>query len=267
MKKAHAPYKTIEEFTVQLRANGRFSFTINELHSTFSKSDKSIKQALFRLKKKGKIAFIRSGFYVLITPEYSKFNMIPTALFIDDLMKTLGKDYYVGLFSAAALQGATHQATMEYYVLTPPPAIRHIKNEYLSIYFFVKKNWPDNAIIKRKTDAGYINVSCPELTALDLLSYGNFGINRAATIIEELSTEMKSSRLKQVICNTPTSTIQRLGYMLDKVLNNNRLSSVLQNELSKRKVFPVLLVKESAHKGTSDQKWKVVENEIVETDL
>jgi hypothetical protein len=43
--------------------------------------------------------------------------MLPINLFIDDMMKSLNKRYYVGLISAAALHGAAHQKPMEYYVI------------------------------------------------------------------------------------------------------------------------------------------------------
>src|SRR3546814_1865195 len=79
-------------------------------------------------------------------------------------MKSLNKRYYIGLFSAAALHGAAHQQPMEYYVLTEKPALRDIKNEKLSINFYVKKDWSEDDIVQKKTDAGYINVSSPELT-------------------------------------------------------------------------------------------------------
>ena len=77
-------------------------------------------------------------------------------------------------------------------MITEKPALRDIKNQKLSFNFFVKQSWQEADIIQKKTDAGYINVSTPELTALDLLTYGDFGINRILTILEELSEEMKT---------------------------------------------------------------------------
>jgi hypothetical protein len=39
--------------------------------------------------------------------------MLPVYLFADDLMKSLKKNYYLGLYSAAAIHGAGHQQPME----------------------------------------------------------------------------------------------------------------------------------------------------------
>ncbi len=266
LKNLVVKYNNIEGFIEQLSAVGRWSFTWEELLNSFSKSEKALKQSLYRLKTKGKIALIRTGFYVIIPATYSKYKIIPTDLYINDLMSFLGKKYYVGLYTAAGYWGASHQATMEYYVITDYPAIRNIKNKRVGINFFVKKQWSEECIIKRKTDAGYINVSSPELTVLDLLDYSNFSINRIATIIEDLGDEMTVSKLKKLIPLSKTSTIQRLGYIFDKVLITNRFEGVLKDELKNRNIFPVVLAKGASKKGNTDPKWKVIQNTLIETD-
>lgn len=260
-------FNKTESYIEHLRSAGRWSFTMGELFENLSNNEKALKQSLFRLKTKGKIAVVRSGFYVIIPPEFSKYKIIPTDLYIDDLMNALQKKYYVGLFTAAAMHGASHQAGMEYYVITEPPAIRHIKNKNVSINFFVKKQWPEQVTVIRKTDAGYIHVSSPELTAIDLLDYNNFSINKTATVLEELSDQMKAGKLKEVIHFSKTSAIQRLGYILDKVMPHNKFAGVLHNELKKRNVFPTPLLKGFPFKGHTDPQWKIIENARVESDL
>ncbi|HEY9560344.1 MAG TPA: type IV toxin-antitoxin system AbiEi family antitoxin, partial [Anseongella sp.] len=225
LKAATNEAMTIEEYVNNTRAKGMYSFSWGKLKGNFDLSDKALYQALFRLSAKGKIALVRRGFYAIITPEYSRYGMLPPHLFIDDLMKSLNKRYYIGLFSAAALHGAAHQQPMEYYVLTEKPALRDIKNEKLSINFYVKKDWSEDDIVQKKTDAGYINVSSPELTALDLLNYGSFGINRIFTILQELSEVMKAPDLTRAARNyAQTTTVQRLGYLLDKEIGNAKLA-------------------------------------------
>lgn len=261
-------FKNIEDFIQSLRTYGCYSFSWEELTQNFTHSKKALRQSLYRLKTKGKIAMIRSGFYAIIPSEYSKQGMIPPGLFIDDFMKVLKKRYYVGLFTAAGLHGASHQATMEYYVVIEKPTLRNIKKDKLSINFYVKKGWSNNDVMQRKTDAGYIYISLPELTALDLLSYGNFGISRIYTVIEELSEEMKVNNLKRVAENFgQTSSIQRLGYLLDRLLHSSKLAKVLETELLKRKTHLVPLVKGSKEKGNIDSKWKVIQSTTIESDL
>jgi hypothetical protein len=116
--------------------------------------------------------------------------MLPPYLFIDDLMKSLDKPYYVGLLSAAALHGAAHQQPMGYTVITQSPAPRSINR--LKIVFFSRQDFLQDGIIQKKTPAGYINVSSPELTALEFFDYiRKFGINRITTVLQELAEAMK----------------------------------------------------------------------------
>jgi len=262
-----AEFNKVEDFIEYLRSLGRWSFTMRELLQHFSNSEKALKQSLYRLKSKDKIVLIRSGFYIIIPPEYSRFKTIPIDLYIDDLMTYLGKKYYVGLFTAAGMYGASHQAGMDYYVITETPTIRNITIKNISVKFFIKKQWPLQSLAKRKTDAGYINISSPELTAMDLLNYNNFSINKIATVIEELSDEIKIDSLKEVIRFSNTSTIQRFGYLSDKILAHNRFADVLHAELKKRKVFPIPLLKNYLKKGNTEPQWKIIENTTIETDL
>ncbi len=95
-----------DKFFVELQSQGRYTFTFDELRSRFDLSEETLLQGLYRYKTKKQVAQIRKSFYAIIPPEYSKQGMLPPYLFIDDLMKSLNKPYYVALLSAAALHGA-----------------------------------------------------------------------------------------------------------------------------------------------------------------
>ncbi len=90
-------YNYLEDFINKIRSVGRYSFSLAEIKQQFDISDKAINQNLYRLKTKKQVAQIRKGFYAIITPEYSQQGMIPATLFIDDLMQSLNRRYYVGL--------------------------------------------------------------------------------------------------------------------------------------------------------------------------
>ncbi len=250
---------------------GRYAFALSEIKEKFDISDKALNQSLYRLKPKKRIAQIRKGFYAIITPEYSSYGMLPAHLFIDDMMKSLNRKYYVGLISAAALYGAAHQQPMEYFVITEKPALRDIKNKKLKINFYVKKEWVNEDVIQKKTDAGYINVSSPELTALDLLFYINgIGLNRTTTILKELSSEIKASELSKAAKRYPqTAAIQRLGYLLDRELHHEKFAEALLNSLKDRKLYPVFLSNNNKGKieASVENEWKIIKNVYVETDI
>ena len=206
---------------------------------------------------------------MIVPPEYSALEILPTVMFIDSMMNYLGKPYYVGLASAAALHGAAHQQPTTDFIVTQIPAPRRISNKRLKIAFFAKKELLNEGIIQKKTPAGYINVSSPELTAFDLLeNIHTFGINRITTILQELYEEMRPSRLSKLanlIDNK--ANIQRLGYILDRVVSNEKLSDSLYKVLSKTTFSPVPLSPQKGRKGKIDNKWKIIINMQIESDL
>lgn len=262
-------YNYLEVFLNDIRSEGRYSFTLEEVKNQFKKSDKAISQNLYRLKSQKKIVQIRKEFYALLPPEYAKQGIIPTSLFIDDMMKALGKKYYVGLVSAAAIYGAAHQQPMETYIVTEKPAMRNIKNQKLKLNFFVKNVWNQEDVVAIKTDAGFMNVSSPELTALDLLYYvEQIGINRAITILEELVEVIKPSKLSRTAKSYPqTAAIQRLGYLLELELNNDKLSQVLFKIIVNKKGVNIPLMPGKNKRGESNAKWRIIHNVNIESDL
>ena len=260
-------YNYLDKYLNQIRAQGRYTFTLEELKAEFNLPYPTIKQALYRLKLKKEIAQIRQGFYVIIPPEYSKQGILPLYLFIDDLMKSLNKAYYVGLLSAAALHGAAHQQPMEYFVIVKSPAPRSVNNDNLKISFFAKQELPQEGIIQRKTPAGYMNISSPELTTLDLFDTNKFGVNRITTVLQELTEEMKSSNLSKALkqCKN-TAAIQRIGYVLE-LLQEDKLANTVWKILKERTFYPVPLSPQKEKKGDIDSQWKIIKNMEIESDL
>lgn len=260
-------YNYLEKYLTEVRSQGRYTFTVDELKRHFDRSYPALRQNLLRLKTKKEIALIRKGFYVIIPPEYSKTGIIPPYLYLDDLMKSLDKPYYVGLLSAAALHGAAHQQPMGYTVITQSPAPRNILK--LNIIFFSKQFFLHEGIIQKKTPAGYINVSSPELTALDFFDYNHkFGINNITTILQELSEEMKPAMLLKIAKQYPNSAaIQRLGFILDDIISTGKLSDALQKALNQRTIYPVPLSPQKRRQGEVNNKWEIIKNMEIESDL
>ena len=259
---ANRTYKYLEDYLVLVQSKGRYAVTLEELKGEFDISEKALLQSLFRLKTKRQLAQVRKEFYVIIPPHYSERGMVPPSLFIDDMMDYLGKDYYVGLLSAAALHGAAHQQPMEFQVITKAPALRSIKNQQLSVRFFTKSEWDPEQIEKKKTETGYLHLSTPELTAFDLVNYHKSigGLNRILPILEELAESMKSSRLKKAAKHQKIPTIQRLGCLLE-VLEITPLANALQQMIPAKglKGIPLSL----AHRkkdGPFNEKWSVFLN-------
>jgi predicted transcriptional regulator of viral defense system len=265
-------YKYLEEFIDEIRSNGRYSFTLRELRNQYQFSPEAIKKSLQRLRKKKKIVQVRKEFYVIVPPEYSAIGIIPPSFFIPDLMKFIDRDYYVGLLNAASYYGAGHQQPQEHFIITVPPTIRPISNRSIKISFCKKKRWDNRFVIDQKTEAGYLKISSPELTALDLVFYQDRvgGINRISTVLQELSEQIKPNALRDCAKTyNVNSVVQRLGFILENVLEQADLVKPMKIFLHDTKYFPLLLsTKGPKIKGLQiDNDWNILKNITVEPDL
>jgi predicted transcriptional regulator of viral defense system len=267
MVKNKVSYNYLEDYLLTVRAKGRFVVTQTELTEKFNVSAKALQQNLFRLKSKKQIAQIRQGFYAIIPPEYSHQGMLPVYLFVDDLMKSLDRNYYLGLYSAAAIHGAGHQQPMESQIIVKKPVLRDITRDKLAIRFFTRNKWNPDDIIQKKTDAGYIKVSSPELTALDLIFYSSKigGINRLLPILAELSEEIKPSKLNKAARQyNQITVIQRLGFLFDKTMDAEQLVTPLKKIVNENRCSNIALSTANKSKeGEINYDWKI----IINTDL
>lgn len=115
--------------------------------------------------------------------------------------------------------------------------------------------------------AGWLNISCPELTAVDLVAYQEHvgGLTRTATVLEELSLKLDAGFLK--VASAPV--FQRLGYLLDCVLGEEAIADDLHALMKaggmKMKAVPLILGT-SVDDAEVDKKWKVMVNQEIEID-
>lgn len=254
------------------QSRGKFVFSLEKVKVDFPDiSEQAIILALTRLSKKGRVLSVYKGFYLIIPAEYSSRGLLPPMLFIDSLMKYVDKPYYVGLLSAAALHGAAHQQPQEFFVVTNSKQLTTHKKG-LKINYVTKRNIPEGLLEKRKTESGYVNISNPELTAVDLIYYDNRvgGINRAASVLNELVEVMKPERITGELIETfSVPSIQRLGYILDVVLDQKVLADKLYSESKslKKEFFrqPLKAGEEKTGFQTNDR-WKIIINVNIEID-
>lgn len=262
--------KHTSDFLRTVRSNGRYAFTIDELLTVIPKSIRNIRKDLDRLKGKGEIVNIRRGFYTILPPEYQNMGVIPIDYYIGELMNYMSKTYYVGLYSAAMYHGAAHQQPQEYFVIVQSPKPRKIKSDVFHINFSEKKNFPQFGIEEKKTETGYIKISNKELTFLDLIYFEQSigGFSRIISILNELTESMNLLKMKEVVKNDfPTSTFQRAGYIAENILYNDKLAAIFENKLAKVKPATVLLKSSAEQIGDRDEKWKVIINVQIDSDI
>jgi len=266
-------HRKISDWIIQQLALGKYSFTLAYLHNKMpDKSDNSIKLALKRLVDKKKIISVYKGFYIILSPAYFNMGFLPPSMFIADLMEYLGREYYISLLSAAALHGAAHQQPQTHFVCTTLPSMRNTNKKGMQIKYVSKRNFPGSHIIQKKTESGYVNVSDPLLTCLDLISYQKTigGFNRAATVINELSEEINDNEITSGILNlAPCANIQRLGYLWEYECEQAGLSAVLF-KIIKKSPRPLKNYKLNPSMDLQKQKinnrWKINVNTKIEID-
>lgn len=264
-------YNYLSDYADNIQSQGKYSFTSEELLTNLSASENAIKKSIRRLKEKHEIAKVRNGFYVIIPPEYRRRGMLPPMLFVKELMKFLKRDYYVCLINAAAIHGASHQQPQEFFVMTTKPVMLPIHNLQVKINFIYRKKWSTLDIMEKKTETGMIKISTPELTALDLVNYydRSGGLNRVATVLEELAERLDAERLAAAAARYgQVATIQRLGYLLDKVLGKKNITGPLADYLSRIHYSSVPLRPDNGKSGpqATNNRWKVIPNTEIETD-
>ena len=259
---------SLKTFVDNLQSKGRYTFTRVEAAQNVAITGLALEAALRRLKKKGRIAELRRGFFVVIPLEYRGAGCPPASWFIQPLMDFLDRPYYVGLLSAAGIHGAAHQQPMVFQVITDR-VIRPARAGRVAIQFHQTRNISRLAVLEVQTETGSMRVSTPETTALDLVRFAGAAghLGHVATVLAELSEKIDPGKLAELAGAYPVPTVQRIGYLLEQ-LDRPDLAAPLSGWLAKHRYRPIPLVPGKDLIGrTADARWRVLPNEHLEVDL
>jgi len=264
---AMADMVDMQGFIDDLQARGRYAFTDAEARDAVRPSARAAAEALRRLRAGGRIATPRRGFDVIVSPEYRGAGCPPASWFIDDLMRFVGRPYYVALLSAAAVHGAAHHQPMRFQVVTDRP-MRPAGAGHVRIDFHVSRATASAPVAQVQTETGYMSVSTPEVTAFDLVRFvaASGGTSNIATVLADLAESLQTGALRGFAATRPTPEIQRLGYLLDAI-GREDLADPLARALAGRRVRTVLLAPESpSGTGEATPPWRVAANESIDPD-
>ncbi|MCD8515958.1 MAG: type IV toxin-antitoxin system AbiEi family antitoxin [Burkholderiaceae bacterium] len=259
-----------------LLATGGVVFTAEQAERALGVSHGALLDAAEQMQHKGMLLSPRQGFYVVVPPQYAAWGAPPPTWYIDALMRYLGRPYYVGLLKAAQLHGATHQAVMQFQVISNKqiPDIRAGRN-LISFYYRKDVMVVKAGIEDRKTDTGVMKVSSAALTALDLLRYprASGGLDNVVTVLADLGSAIDAEQLKALSLVTEKPVVQRLGYLLEALgyvavvkpmhVALQERGSVRWTELDRQELFdPDLALPPLAR----DDRWKVIVRRVPEAD-
>lgn len=262
--KCHNLYQFVQE----TQSRGEYTFNFDDALKILGITENALRLALQRLQTKKIIVRIYEKFYLIVPVEYRKAGTLPATWFIDALMEHLHGDYYVGLLSAAALQGAGHQQPQQFQVVVNK-ILHPIQKGRIDIRFFKKSNVTDNQRMKIKTTTGYLWISKPEVTAIDLITYiKNVGyLGNVATVLADLLETLDAGALlARAKENIPLAILQRLGYLLD-FCEGQKITHLLNEWLAQQKMRRVPLRPDKhAKNAILNKKWKILINDVVEVD-
>jgi predicted transcriptional regulator of viral defense system len=216
-------------YLTNLLSAGRVVFSRDEARQALGVSDGALLDAAERQQRRQHLISPRRGFYVIVPPQYLAWGAPPPPWYIDDLMRHEGRPYYVGLLKAAELHGATHQAVMEFQVITDKrlPKIRAGRST-MAFYYRKDIGAVSEGIEDHKTDTGRMKVSTVELTTLDLLRYPHAagGLDNIATILSDLGDRIDPRKLAALSASHERSVSQRLGHLLDRFGHSERAEAL-----------------------------------------
>ena len=232
----HDQRPALSSYVSSLLSMGRTVFTAEEAEEALGVGRGAFLDAAERLQRRKALLNPRQGFYVVVPPQFASWGAPPPAWYIDALMRYEDQAYYVGLLKAAELHGATHQAVMEFQVVSAKrlPKIRAGRS---LIVFYFRKDMEAVAtgIEDRKTDTGSMKISSAALTALDLLRYpqASAGIDNVATVLSDLGQKIDADQLGALSVAVERPVVQRLGHLLDR-LGHEALTGPMLSALQAR---------------------------------
>lgn len=249
-----------------LIARGRYSVSRQEIRELTGLSDAAITSGLQRLRRQRRVFSPTRGLYAVIPPEFRSWGVTPADWFIDDLMRHLGRRYYVALLSAAVYHGASHQAPQVFQVMADARVLDRAI-ERVRLRFYVSEHIASTPIEMVTVHTGEIRVSSREATVVDLMRElrAGGGISNVATILTEIG-ELDGSALATLAARHGRTLARRTGWMVERYGSCQDLDPL---RLAARLDLggPALLSPAGPRRGRTDRSWGIRVNSPVEPDL
>lgn len=263
----------LSEWIRNSEVRGFNTFSFEKVRDSYPhSSEQNLFNSLYRQTVKKRIVSVYKGFYVIIPPQYASKGIVPPMYYIDQLMGYLNKPYYISLLNAAELLGAAHQRPQRFSVMTVYPSSNVSKTKNNILEWVYRKDIPETFLQRKNSETGTICSSNPELTAIDLVQYEKHigGLSRAATVLEELTEQTDFSKISNELLDyTSVSAIQRLGFLLEGILEQNAQADILYEQLrlyGKRLNYVPLSTRSKNKKVEKDTRWKIYINTDIEPD-
>ena len=257
---------TFHDLPDSLISRGRYWATSGEIAEQTGAGSDAVRHALARLRSERRLFSPARSFHVMVPPEYRSWGAVPAAWFIDPMMHHLRRSYYVGLLSAAAQHGASHQAAQVFQVVTD----RHLENrdfDRVRLRFYSSALVAQTPVEQFNTPTGTMVVSTREATVCDLVEHprNSGGLSNVATILREIGP-LDGSELARLTALRPRTHARRLGWLLTKFRTDIETRPLL-DVADPGEGTPIPLTAGGASRGAVDKDWGLIVNTEVEPDV
>lgn len=250
-------------------AAGRYTFTLADAQKALGADDPaSVYTGLSRLRQRHELFSPAHGLYVAVPPEYRNRGVVPAEWFVHAMMSRLGRPYYVGLLTAAAMHGASHQAPQIFQVITDRSyLVRKRDLGGIRLRFYSSKSVAEDPTTQITVPSGYVVVGTKETTAVDLVGKPRAagGLSNVATILRELG-ELKGSDLARVASRRGRAITRRVGWLVEnfgQIDDAEALRQAARLDLGE----PVLLDPSKGRRGKANPTWQIRLNTSIEADV
>lgn len=255
-----------------LISHGSHWITTDEIADALAIPVKQVPPVVARLRRAGRLFSPTRGGYVPIPAEYRSWRAVPASHFIDPMMRHLDHEYYVGYLSAAEVHGAVHQLPQVFQVITTS-RLNDRTFGRVRVEFTTSAKAGQRPTIAVNTPTGTMKVSIPETTVLDLVAnpFHGGGLSNIATVIGEFLGDglLDISRLASLAQDYPAAVPQRTGWMLERVAEEIgiKIDLVPLANVARARLKPTPLAAAGRHAGPFNDRWNILVNTDVESDL
>lgn len=216
-------------FTLEEREISVFSF--EEAKKLMKISNDSLKNVIYRLKKKKRIIEIKKGKYLFV-PAKAGFEGHWSEYTFRALPKLLGEGYYVGFWTALNYWGMTEQHPMVCFVATAKRAKDfEFSNQKIKFVTISKKKF--FGFEKQKARDAEFNISGREKTIIDCLLFPQHcgGISETAKGLWNARKEINWEKLLEYARKAGVAAAtRRLGFILEELKLRKDIQKKLQKD-------------------------------------
>jgi predicted transcriptional regulator of viral defense system len=258
---------TIKNLPDHLLSQGRYTATIDEITELLELEKGAVRVGMNRLRKQNLAFSPARGLYGFVPPNYRTWGVLPADWFIDDLMRFLKRDYYVGLLSAAASHGAAHQRPQVFQVMTD---VRTSDRDIgrIRLRFFKVRDMAHAVTEVATTPAGRVRIASKETTIVDVVAQPRAaaGFSNIATVIREIGP-LDGVELARQSASQPRSHARRLGWLVEHFSESATDLEALRELAAPDAGAPARLSPGGPRHGQVDKRWGLWINTEVSPDV